>query len=218
MTVAGWQQGNCRQAAYWTDWNSAAVLPDSDSCGEFYDMLDDGSKLVGENNGEAVYWTEDAGLVGLGFIDPGVSTRAFGISDDGSVIVGQSGSFFDGYKAFMWTEDTGMVDLRNYLLDNGVQNLPLLTWANSVAVTDTEIIITGASGNPPFTQGYVARIPIAGGCYADCDGNGELNILDFVCYQNEFTTGSDAADCDGNGELNILDFVCFQNAFTAGCN
>ena len=54
-------------------------------------------------------------------------------------------------------------------------------------------------------------------CAADCDGNGELNILDFVCFQGLFQSGDDAADCDGNGELNILDFVCFQGDFQAGC-
>jgi hypothetical protein len=56
-----------------------------------------------------------------------------------------------------------------------------------------------------------------GGCFADCDGNGELNILDFVCYQGLFQSGDPGADCDGNGQLNILDFVCFQGEFQAGC-
>jgi len=54
-------------------------------------------------------------------------------------------------------------------------------------------------------------------CIADCDGNGELNILDFVCYQGLFQAGDPGADCNGDGELNILDFVCFQGAFLAGC-
>ena len=54
-------------------------------------------------------------------------------------------------------------------------------------------------------------------CFADCDGSGELNILDFVCYQGLFQSGDPGADCDGNGLLNILDFVCFQGAFQAGC-
>jgi hypothetical protein len=56
-----------------------------------------------------------------------------------------------------------------------------------------------------------------GGCFADCDGDGELTILDFVCYQGLFQSGDPGADCDGNGELNILDFVCFQNEFQQGC-
>jgi hypothetical protein len=29
--------------------------------------------------------------------------------------------------------------------------------------------------------------------------------------------GDPDADCDGNGALNVLDFVCFQNLFKAGC-
>jgi uncharacterized membrane protein len=185
MTIAGWQQGNCRVAAYWTDWESVEVLPDGPNCGEFYDMVDDGSIIVGETNGEAVYWTEDTGLVGLGILDAGLSTRAFGISDDASVIVGQSGSFGQGYKAFIWTEELGMVELRQLLLDNGAESVPNLTWANSVAVTNTEIIVTGASGNQPFTEGYIARIPIAGGCYADFDGDGALTILDFVAFASD---------------------------------
>ena len=56
-----------------------------------------------------------------------------------------------------------------------------------------------------------------GGCYPDCDANGELNILDFVCYQTLFQSGDLGADCDGNAILNILDFVCFQIEFQAGC-
>ena len=66
------------------------------------------------------------------------------------------------------------------------------------------IIAYAASGTPS-------------GCFADCDGNGVLNILDFVCYQGLFQAGDPGADCDGNGVLNILDFVCFQGAFQAGC-
>lgn len=58
---------------------------------------------------------------------------------------------------------------------------------------------------------------VEGACIADCDSNGDLNILDFVCYQQLFQAGDAAADCDGNGDLNILDFVCFQQLFQQGC-
>ena len=54
-------------------------------------------------------------------------------------------------------------------------------------------------------------------CPADCDGNGALNVLDFVCFQGLFVSGDPAADCDGSGQLDVLDFVCFQGAFVAGC-
>lgn len=54
-------------------------------------------------------------------------------------------------------------------------------------------------------------------CRADCDGDGTLDILDFLCFLNLFDAGDPAADCDGDGTLDILDFLCFLNAFDAGC-
>jgi hypothetical protein len=59
--------------------------------------------------------------------------------------------------------------------------------------------------------------PVGGDCYPDCNGDGALNILDFVCFQGLFQNGDNAADCNGDGALNILDFVCFQGAFQQGC-
>ena len=54
-------------------------------------------------------------------------------------------------------------------------------------------------------------------CPADCNGDGSLDILDFVCFQQEWQQQSDLGDCDGNGQYNILDFVCYQQLFQAGC-
>ena len=55
------------------------------------------------------------------------------------------------------------------------------------------------------------------GCPGDCDGNGILNVLDFVCFQQAWVAQSPAGDCDANGIYNVLDFVCFQQLFVAGC-
>jgi hypothetical protein len=54
-------------------------------------------------------------------------------------------------------------------------------------------------------------------CPADCNGDGTLNILDFICFQGIFQAGNPDADCNGDGSLNILDFVCFQGIFQEGC-
>ena len=56
-----------------------------------------------------------------------------------------------------------------------------------------------------------------GGCAPDCNNDGSLNILDFVCFQSEWQSQSPLGDCDGNGAFNILDFVCFQSLFQQGC-
>ncbi|MCA9280264.1 MAG: hypothetical protein H6815_00030 [Phycisphaeraceae bacterium] len=54
-------------------------------------------------------------------------------------------------------------------------------------------------------------------CYADCDGSGALNIFDYICFGNEYASGTSYADCDGSGALNIFDYICFGNEYAAGC-
>jgi hypothetical protein len=60
-------------------------------------------------------------------------------------------------------------------------------------------------------------------CYANCDFSSEppaLNVLDFNCFLNRFTSGDSYANCDGSTAepvLNVLDFNCFLNRFTTGC-
>jgi hypothetical protein len=54
-------------------------------------------------------------------------------------------------------------------------------------------------------------------CYADCDGSGQLDFFDFLCFQSEFALQTPYADCDGSGGHDFFDFLCFQNQFAAGC-
>ena len=54
-------------------------------------------------------------------------------------------------------------------------------------------------------------------CYADMNGDSQLNIFDFLEFQNRFDAGDPDADCDEDGSLTIFDFLCFQNAFDVGC-
>jgi hypothetical protein len=55
-------------------------------------------------------------------------------------------------------------------------------------------------------------------CPVDINGDGALNVLDFVAFQILWTEGDPGADCDGNGAFNVLDFVCFQGVFVEGCD
>ncbi|MFG0285147.1 MAG: hypothetical protein ACF8R7_12055 [Phycisphaerales bacterium JB039] len=54
-------------------------------------------------------------------------------------------------------------------------------------------------------------------CAADCDTSGELDLFDFLCFQNAFAQGDWYADCDGSQLLDLFDFLCFQNEFASGC-
>ena len=61
-------------------------------------------------------------------------------------------------------------------------------------------------------------------CYANCDGSTQqpcLNVLDFGCFLNKFSSGDSYANCDNSTQppiLNVLDFGCFLNKFAAGCS
>ncbi len=55
-------------------------------------------------------------------------------------------------------------------------------------------------------------------CFADCDGNGSLNVDDIDCFVAAFLSSDlGGADCDGNGTLNVDDIDCFVAEFLAGC-
>ncbi|MCW5776928.1 MAG: hypothetical protein KIS87_10860 [Phycisphaeraceae bacterium] len=77
----------------------------------------------------------------------------------------------------------------------------------------------GAFITSPAGDSYLAKWQGCAGtpCYADCNGDGNVNTLDFLCYLNRYVTGDPAADCNGDTLVNTLDFVCFLNAYTAGC-
>jgi len=47
-----------------------------------------------------------------------------------------------------------------------------------------------------------------------------LNVADFPCFLQRFSSGDAYANCDGSrGQpvLNIADFSCFLQQFVAGC-
>lgn len=69
---------------------------------------------------------------------------------------------------------------------------------------------------PPFAGTATLTLVVIAGDYADFNGDGVKNILDFVTFQQAFVAGSLLADANGDCELNVLDFVAFQVAFGGG--
>jgi probable HAF family extracellular repeat protein len=59
--------------------------------------------------------------------------------------------------------------------------------------------------------------PVGAPCHADLNGNGTLDLFDFLAFTNLFNAQDPAADFDGNGILDLFDFLAFVNAFNAGC-
>jgi outer membrane protein assembly factor BamB len=88
--------------------------------------------------------------------------------------------------------------------------------------------LAGAGNTPALAAGLAFSIGpgglnAAGSCPANCDRSTAapaLNVLDFNCFLNAFSSAAPYANCDGSTAepvLNVLDFNCFLNRFSQGC-
>ncbi|MFG0285298.1 MAG: FG-GAP-like repeat-containing protein [Phycisphaerales bacterium JB039] len=54
-------------------------------------------------------------------------------------------------------------------------------------------------------------------CAADINGDGAVDVSDFMEFQVAFAAGAPEADLDGDGRLTVLDFLELLNRFQFGC-
>lgn len=141
-TIVGWndQDTGYRSGVIWRN-GVATDLVDAlgEPIGEALAVNGDGSVVVGahystENGNEAWRWTAETGAQPIGFLGDLGSAFAFGVSEDGNVVVGASGFGFNRL-AVIWTPDTGMQYLSDWLAvqDVTVPDGWTLTTATSVS-------------------------------------------------------------------------------------
>lgn len=170
----------------------------------------DAGVVVGESFLSGWIWTENCGWISVGDGTPGGGDMYLNdVGSDHGVNIANDGTL----SGFGWGENIGWINFDTEAalgafgdearFDAKSGRFRGYAWGENVGWFNLD-----------DGEHYVA---VGGGCAADCDENGQLNILDFVCFQNEWMQQSAKGDCDGNGLYNILDFVCFQNAFTSGC-
>ncbi len=97
----------------------------------------------------------------------------------------------------------------------------LMPWAMGTAGPDSRLGYSLFSGGAfDFVDGVeshkIARLGCPT-CRPDCNDDGILNTVDFLCFLNLFSAGDPAADFNGDGVVNTLDFLAFLNAFNEGC-
>src|SRR5690606_13463919 len=93
------------------------------------------------------------------------------------------------------------------ILSNGTPNEDVIC----AAFASRNIFLTGNYGVCNESAG------ISGGCRADLNGDGVLDIFDFLEFQKLFAAGDLFCDFTGDRELDFFDFLEFQNEFAAGC-
>ena len=172
----------------------------------------DGTAGAGTAGAHALRWTRTSGVHGLGDLGGGAGSTANAISATGAAVAGSSpvtlvpGGFTP--HAYLWSSASGMEDL-NVLLPALGASVGWLASAEGLSA-DGRTIVGWSLGATP--QAWVAHI-----CYPDCDGNKQLTVADFGCFQTKFAAAAPYADCDANGSLTVSDFGCFQTAFVASC-
>lgn len=124
---------------------------------------------------------------------------------DGTVLDEFEAGFFDhmfgcvalGHDGTLWTANTNVKVVRQF-------------------TTDGELLQEFTAPQSGLAVAFMDVVP-AGACAADCNGDGALDVLDFICFQGEWQAQTAAGDCDGDGAFSVLDFVCFQVRFQGGC-
>src|SRR5262249_33657533 len=83
---------------------------------------------------------------------------AYAVSDDATVVVGASG-WQPPTDAFIWTANTGMVKLSDYLTGKGITGLNGWTLTVADAITPDGKTIAGIGINPSnLVEGWVAKL------------------------------------------------------------
>jgi probable HAF family extracellular repeat protein len=157
------------QVFRWTKQDGLALLGDLPG-GDFYsiakDSSADGSIIVGagtsanSSSWEAFRWTGENGMVGLGDLPGGrFDSIGWGVSADGSLVVGWS-STDDGPTAFLWSESTGMLSLREFLVEHQVTNVAGWSLSSATGISADGGTIVGTGINPQGdSEAWVATIP-----------------------------------------------------------
>lgn len=90
-------------------------------------------------------------------------------------------------------------------------------WLSSIVPEQiTELVIIDTDGSPHIFD-LVNDPGSFGGCPADLDCNGILDLLDIGLFVDYFTFGDPTVDFDFNGVLDLVDITTFTGAFLAGC-
>ncbi len=161
-TIVGFDEhgtGHRRSAV----WRNGVETVLSDNPGELYDATPNGGVVVGKGSSSegAARWTENAGTWTPEFFGnlPGTSNATgLAVSDDGSVIVGISGSPFDN-SAFYYSAATGLVRMTDHLASQGI-DVTGWTLTSASGISADGKTISGSAFNPQFKQeAWIVQLP-----------------------------------------------------------
>jgi uncharacterized membrane protein len=120
-----------------------------------------GDVIIGyTGNNEAFRWTAGDGLQTLGDLSGGtVNSRALATNGDGSKIVG-TGTNATSEVATIWSEDFGMINLKDYLVARGATGLTGWNLTAATGISGDGFRIVGTGFNPDGApEAWIAIVP-----------------------------------------------------------
>lgn len=128
-----------------------------------HDVSDDGAvisgsalvRIFGDFEVEATRWTEDTGLIGLGF----PTGQGLEISGDGNTIGGFAANPNVAFGASLWTEETGTVFLHDLLQQQGDDLSEWQSLSRVTGISRDGLVVTGVGTNiDGNTEYFIARL------------------------------------------------------------
>ena len=173
--IGGWAQTSNRSSCLWDqDGNIVFLgsLQEGNDHGEVQVITNDGTQVGGYctgsagNNVEGYIWTAEGGLTGLGVPSNSAATnvsRVFDLSENNIAVGEYLNETPVFYKACIYTTETGeFVNLREYLLEMGMDEIAGWDLHRALCVSDDGNTIAGYGKDPQDNwTGWVIRI-IAG--------------------------------------------------------
>jgi len=123
---------------------------------------------------------------------------------------------YDPFEQAPGLQGLGVGGGRHFILRSLYNDLQIFD-AETLDFIESVSLPPSVPGNGWVLGGLTWRIDGAAGCAADINGDGALDVLDWVAFQGMMLAEDPGADCTGDGDHDVLDFVCFQGVFTAGC-
>ena len=219
--LVGWQDSSSgfRQGAVWVDGVQTLMTLNGAPLSEASDVSDDGVWVVGSgsssNGFNAWRWSAKTGAANIG-TPPVAGWRgaSVAVSADGATVVGfyrpfpGPATFGNG---FIWTAESGMLDLTAYALAQGVELPAGIVLALPLGISGDGRTIVGISRNP--VAGF--KVTIGGGvdCPADFTGDGVVDGADLAILLGAWGTNDPAADLSGNGVVDGADLSILLGAW-----
>lgn len=220
--IVGWQDAvdGFRQAARWVDGVQNLITDQGgNAISEAGAVSGDGNWVVGGGlNFEAWRWSEVTGAIAIPHPNSGFSFSgsATSINEDGSVIIGFYRPFGPALlgEGFIWTEETGRVELNAYVNSLGMDDLGI-TLSLPLGISNDGSTIVGLGLQGPNVVGFMIKLPTVAANDL-CENAIVLSCDDTVSGSTSNATniaGTDAPDVfysyTGNGSIeNITISLC----------